>query len=76
MAEHVTLQLSRDEAVVLFDWLARFNAQEGKRFEDQSEQRVLWNLEASLESVLAEPFKPDYEQILAAARSRLRDSKE
>lgn len=73
MAEEVTLRLSRDEALVLFEWIHRFNSEEGHRFEDQSEQRVLWNLEASLESTLVEPFKPEYGEILAAARSRVRD---
>ena len=76
MTTDVTLTLTRDEAIVFFDWLARFNKEEGRRFEDQAEQRVLWNLEASLESTLVEPFKPDYDQILAAARSRVRDSTE
>ena len=73
MVEDVTLTLSRDEALVLFDWLHRFNSGEGHRFEDQAEQRVLWNLEASFESTLAEPFNPAYGEILAAARSRVRD---
>jgi hypothetical protein len=73
MAEPVTLTLSRDEAIVLFEWLHRLNAEESRRFEDQAEERVLWNLEASLESTLVEPFKPEYDDILAAARSRVRD---
>lgn len=73
MADPVTLTLSRDEAIVLFEWLHRCNAEAGHRFEDQAEERVLWNLEALLESTLAEPFKPEYDEILAAARSRVRD---
>ncbi len=76
MAEDVTLNLTRDEAIVFFDWLARFNADEGRQFEDQAEERVLWKLEASLESTLVEPLKLDYDQILAAARSRVRDPTE
>lgn len=76
MADTVTLTLSRDEAIVLFEWLHRFNAEAGHRFEDQAEERVLWNLEASLESTLAEPFKPEYDELLAAARSRVRDPDE
>ena len=76
MVDDVTLTLTRDEAIVFFQWLARFNAEEGRRFEDQAEQRVLWDLEASLESMLVEPLKPDYDEILAGARSRVRDSTE
>lgn len=74
MTEEVTLKLTRDEAIVFFEWLARFNAVEGVHFEDQAEQRVLWNLKASLESTLLEPFEPDYDKILTAARSRVRDT--
>jgi hypothetical protein len=57
VSNEVTLRLARDEAVVFNDWLSRFNA-ESHRFRDQAEQRVLWNIEASLESVLVEPFDP------------------
>ena len=65
MAEPVTLTLSREEALVLFEWLHRFNDEEGHRFEDQAEERVLWNLEASLESRLVDLLKhvlPDPKQ--------------
>lgn len=74
MDERVDLRLSRDEAIVLFEWLGRLDLEPGNRFQDQAEQRVLWNLQASLESVLTEPFSPDYQRILASARSRVRDS--
>lgn len=74
MAPNISLTLNKDEAIVLFEWLARFN--EGSKesdFEDQAEQRTLWNLEATLESALAEPFSADYDKIVEAARDRLRD---
>ena len=48
------MELSHDEALVLIDWLFRFNAAENNAFEDQAEQRVLWDLECRLESKLAE----------------------
>jgi hypothetical protein len=45
----VTLSLTHDEALVLFEWL---HSNEGKHaFSDQSEQRVLWELEAFAEDV-------------------------
>ena len=46
MVDDATLKLSHDEAIVFFEWLARFNAFEEHQFEDQAEQRVLWDLEA------------------------------
>jgi hypothetical protein len=73
--EPVLLELSRDEAVVLLDWLHRFNSNK-QTFEDQAEQRALWNLEALLESTLEEPFEPVYQELVMAARSRLRDPNE
>ena len=73
MLQSITISLSHDEALVLFEWLTQFNAAPENEFEDQAEQRALWNLEAALESVLTEPFRPDYQELLAAARSRLRD---
>jgi HPt (histidine-containing phosphotransfer) domain-containing protein len=73
VAEPVTLTLSRDEAVVLFEWLHRFNSETAHRFDDQAEQRVFWDLEASLEASLEELLQPEHAEILAAARSRVRD---
>jgi hypothetical protein len=71
------MTLSRDEALVFFEWLHRFNNQEeGRQFDDQAEQRVLWDLEASLEATLDELFDADYDSKLTAARSRVRDSRD
>ncbi len=71
--ENIELPLTPDEALVLFAWLGRFNNSDHE-FEDQAEQRVLWNLEAMLESELVEPFRSDYLELVAAARGRVRDS--
>lgn len=72
-SDKVTLELSIDEALVFFDWLSRFNKAEGASFEDQAEQRVLWDIEGALESTLVAPFDGKYDAILAAARARVRD---
>jgi len=72
--EKVRLDLSRDEAVVLFEWLARFNKEDKHEFVDQAEKRVLWDLEAMLESQLPEPIAGNYDEVLAAARARVRDA--
>lgn len=70
----VAISLSRDEALVLFEWLARTGSAENPaNFEDQAEQRVLWDIGAMLESVLSEPFREDYAELLVAARTRVRD---
>ncbi|MCD2424456.1 hypothetical protein LQ567_16875 [Niabella pedocola] len=68
------LQLSSDEAIVLLEWLINFNQKEhNELFEDQAEKRALWNLEALLEKNVPEILNPDYLEILAKAREKLRD---
>jgi hypothetical protein len=69
----VIIELTGDEALVFFDWIARFNEREDVVFDDQAEQRVLWDIECILESALAEPFAPNYDQLLAAARENVRE---
>jgi len=56
----VTIELTVSEALGLFEYLSRCSDQNHLVFEDQAERRVLWNLEGILESQLAEPFRPDY----------------
>jgi hypothetical protein len=73
--EPVTIQLTGDEALVLFDWIGRFNEDGDGTFRDQAEQRVLWNIEARLEKSLVSPFD-DYHDLLARARDRVRDSED
>jgi hypothetical protein len=74
--DKVHLELSREEAIVFFEWLARFNRANDVRFEDRAEQRVLWDIEAMLESKLVEPFESDFSELLARARAAVRDSDE
>jgi hypothetical protein len=72
---NIKIALSRDEALVLFDWLTRFNqAEHPDLFEAQAEQRALWNLEAILDKSLVELLAPNYKELLDEARARLRDS--
>lgn len=69
----VELKLSKDEALVLFEFLGRFSQQEILGIEDQSEARALWNLECALEKELSEPFREDYSNLVRNARAALRD---
>ena len=72
----IDLQLSKQEALVLFAFLSRFSARQDLRIEDQSESRVLWDLCAKLERILPEPLRPDYESLLLEARRVVRDALE
>lgn len=69
----ITFDLGSDEVLVFFDWITRFN-QGANSFADQAEERVLWNIEAMLEKQVVDSFSDKYEQILGAARDRVRDS--
>jgi hypothetical protein len=70
----VKLEVTSDEALVLYDWLTRFNQRDNTEFADQSEERVLYDLEAMLEKVLMAPLQSDYAELLAQARSNVRDA--
>jgi len=67
----IELKLSRDEALVLFEWLARFDEAQDKPLTDTAEQKVLWNLEAKLEQLLVEIVKPEYKSLVAQAKKNL-----
>ena len=69
----VTLELTGDEALVLYEWLTRFNQRDDVEFVDQAEERVLCDLEAMLEKVLVVPLQSDYAETLSQARSNVRD---
>ena len=68
--QHVLIELTHDEALVFFEWLAKHDG--SLPVEDPAEQQVLWRIEASLERVLVDPLSPDYQAVLAAARKRVR----
>lgn len=72
--DRVSIELSHDEALVLYGWISRFNQQKENDFADQAEQRVLWDIEAILDSTLTEPLASDYHTLLSSARDRVRDS--
>ncbi len=78
MAEKkINIKLTKEEAIVLFEFLRRFNESDDfSRFEDQSEQRILRDLECILEKELSEPFRIDYQEVVKKAREVVRDETE
>ncbi|MBN9295195.1 MAG: hypothetical protein J0G96_14555 [Flavobacteriia bacterium] len=72
----IILELSNEEALVLLNWLFRFNETDNTVFfEDQAEERVLWDIEAALEKTMPETFSDNYSELLLKARNKLRDKK-
>ncbi len=69
----IKIAFSPDEALVLFDFLWRYSDTDRLAVDHQAEQRALWDLCCKFESILVEPLKPNYEDLLDAARERLKD---
>ena len=64
----VSFDFSEDEALVLFELVARFSESEALTIEHKAEEVLLWGIDGSLESILLAPFLPDYKRLLRAAR--------
>jgi hypothetical protein len=69
--DSILLNLSRYEALVLFEWLASFDASDAGPPQDSAEQAVLWRLEGRLEERLVEVILPNYRELLDDARRRV-----
>jgi hypothetical protein len=74
--ENVQIEIKKDEALVLFEFLARFSETGTLEIVDQAEERALWHLSCVLEKILIKPFCRDYLDIIQSARDRLRDEVE
>lgn len=68
---NVNLTLSKDEALVLFEFLSRFSDDEKLEIRHKSEEQVLWNAHCELEKLLSEPFDNEYSLLLEKARKNL-----
>jgi hypothetical protein len=73
MSEKIQINLSKDEAIVLFEFLSRFSERNVLEIADQSEERVLLNVFCDLEKTLVEPFAANYIETLKKSRERIRD---
>jgi hypothetical protein len=72
-SEPVTLTLTHDEALVLFEFLARNEGADSFPIVDQAEEKALWRLHGQLEKRLVEIFLPNYHELVQQARDRVRD---
>ena len=70
----VQIALTADEALVLFEFLSRFEESNELTIVDQAEERALSNLLGPLQKQLVAPFHEDYVEQLRQARNRLRDN--
>ena len=65
------IMLSQAEALVLFEFLSRYNRTDTLDIVDQAEQRVLWDVCSQFEGVLLEPLAPDYCELVEQARRQV-----
>ena len=66
--EKVTIELTKEEALVLFNYLSEFQEKDSFTLMEQPEQQTLSSLLCQLESILAEPFLPNFDVILNEAK--------
>jgi hypothetical protein len=67
--DKISLTLSKQEALVLFEWLAKVEPMGTTVFQHLSEEKVLWKIQGQLESTLQEPFAPNYDDLVSQARA-------
>lgn len=70
------LELTQDEALVLFEWLSRLDEMDAFPCDDPSEEQVLWSLHAQLQKVLVEPFEDNYGELVRQAQMRVREKRQ
>jgi hypothetical protein len=71
MSEDITITLSRDEALVLFEFFSRFDESEDFTLRHNAEFLAFSRMSAQIEKALVEPFQPQYSELLRAARDRV-----
>lgn len=69
----VNIQLTKEESLVLFEFLSRFSESDELIIQHQAEARVLWNVTCLLDKSLVEPFQENYRELLDKAREKLKD---
>jgi len=69
MEKEINIKLKKDEAIVLFDFISKFNSINKEIC--KPEQIALNELECSLEKVLLEPFLDNYDDLVLRAKNKL-----
>lgn len=72
----VAVEIPGDHAVVLYELLTRLGGLPADAFADQAEQRVIWDLQNTVERQIPGIFSPGYKAIVESARAKVRDPQE
>ena len=76
MDSNIELKITRDEALVLCDFFARFDERDDFTLRNTAEYLAFQKIAAQLDRALVEPFDPDYKNLIVAARNRLTEGYE
>jgi hypothetical protein len=71
MSEDITITLSHDEAPVLFEFFSRFQDSDEFSLRHNAEFLAFCRIAAQLDKSLVEMFRPNYSELLRAARERI-----
>ncbi len=71
MSENITITISKDEALVLFEFFARFDDSNDFTLRHTAEYLAFTRMSAQLDKAFIEPFQPEYSELLRAARDRV-----
>lgn len=71
MSKSNQIELSNDEALILFERLAQLDDQGAFPVKDHAEELVFWKIQSQLEKSLVEPLKPDYRKLVLEAKARV-----
>ena len=67
----IALQLSTDEALVLFEYLSSWRDSASLAFEHPTEEAALLAVSHELDRQFSEPFSSGYAELVRAARQKL-----
>lgn len=71
MNKDITVRLSHDEALVLFEFFWRFQETDDFQMTHNAEFLAFSSIAAQLDKALVEPFQPDYRELLSTAQERI-----
>jgi hypothetical protein len=65
------LEITEDEAIVLFEFFSRFDETDNLTFQHPAEYLAFEKLSGQIEKTTAAMFKPEYNELLSSARNRI-----
>ena len=71
MRNNIQIELTNDEALILFERLSQLNTTDSLPVTDHAEELVFWKFHGQLEKALVEPFDPKYKDLILEAKARV-----